>query len=214
VPELELLVPNQPPQAELDADPLRMRFRLISDSEGYSPGLFKRMAAKRIACQTYHKHPGEAWPEDEFTIHQVPLMIGGQADMLLAERGTFIGSNKDDQLWGREIRKLNPDGHQTAIISTDWQAGVTQIAGPQFGRWYQENFFKYGREHFNVDRQIDYQLEAVDETIRLVNPAWRKLDGEVRKRVAEPINPSPTGSQGMVGEQGPRHPSPAATERT
>jgi hypothetical protein len=184
VPELELLVPNQPPQAELDADPLRMRFRLISDSEGYSPGLFKRMAAKRIACQTYHKHPGEAWPEDEFTIHQVPLMIGGQADMLLAERGTFIGSNKDDQLWGREIRKLNPDGHQTAIISTDWQAGVTQIAGPQFGRWYQENFFKYGREHFNVDRQIDYQLEAVDETIRLVNPAWRKLDGEVRKRVA------------------------------
>ena len=184
VPELELLVPNQPNQAELDADTLRMRFRLIFDREGYSPGFFKRMAAKRIACQTYHKHPDGDWPAGEFCTRQVPLMTGGEADMLLAERGTLIGSSKDDELWVREIRKLGAGGHQTAIISADWQADVAQIAGPQFGRWYQENFFKYGREHFNLDRQIDYQLEAVDETVRLVNPAWRKLDGEVRKRVA------------------------------
>jgi hypothetical protein len=184
IPEPERLVPHQPSQAELEADPLRMRFRLISDRESYSPGLFKRMAEKRIACQTYHKHPGEDWPENEFSNHPVPLMMGGHADMLLAERGTYIGSTKNDQLWVREIRKLTPDGHQTPIISTDWQATPEQIAGPQFGRWYQENFFKYGREHFNLDRQIDYQLEPVDETIRLVNPAWRKLDGQVRKRVA------------------------------
>ena len=184
VPELERLVPNQPTQAELDADPLRMRFRLISDREGYSPGFFKRMAARRIACQTYHKHPGDAWLENEFTTHRVTLMTGGEADMLLAERGTLIGSGKDDRLWVREIRKLSADGHQTPVISTDWQAGAAQIAAPQFGRWYQENFFKYGREHFNLDRQIDYQLEAVDDTVRVVNPAWRKLDGEVRKRAA------------------------------
>ena len=184
VPELERLVPNPPTQAQLDADPLRMKFRLISDRESYSPGLFKRMAAKRIACQTYHKHPGENWPETEFRNHPVPLMMGGHADMLLAERGTHIGSTKDEQLWVREIRRLTPGGHQTAIISTDWQASPEQIVGPQFGRWYQENFFKYGREHFNLDRQIDYQLEPVDETIRVVNPAWRKLDGEVRKRAA------------------------------
>ena len=184
VPELETLVPNQPTQDELAADPLRMKFRLISDREVYSPGLFKRMAAKRIACQTYHKFPGANWLENEFTAHQVPLMMGGHAEMLLAERGSYIGSSKDEQLWVREIRKLNPSGHQTAIISTDWQASPAHIAGPQFGRWYQENFFKYAREHFNLDRQIDYQLEPVDETIRLVNPAWRKLDGETRKRLA------------------------------
>ncbi|MCF7730210.1 MAG: hypothetical protein K9N23_00920 [Akkermansiaceae bacterium] len=184
VPELEPLVPDQPTQIQLDADPLRMRFRLIFDREGYSPGFFKRMAAKRIACQTYHKHPAKDWPGNEFSTRQVPLMIGGHADMLLAERGTLIGSDKNDQLWVREIRKLDADGHQVAIISTEWRASAVQIAGPQFGRWYQENFFKYGREHFNLDRQIDYQLEKVDDTTRLVNPAWRKLDGEVRKRVA------------------------------
>lgn len=185
VPELEDAVPGQPTQAELEADPLLMRFRLIFDREGYSPGLFKRMAEKRIACQTYHKHPGEDWPVSEFTACQVPLMMGGEAEMLLAERGSFIGSKPDEQLWVREIRKLGDGGHQTSILSADWKATKEIIAGPQFGRWYQENFFKYGREHFNLDRQIDYQLEEVDDTIRVINPAWRKLDGEVRKRVSK-----------------------------
>ena len=184
VPELETRIPHQPGQAELDADPLRMRFRLIFDREGYSPGLFKRMKEKRIACQTYHKHPGKDWEQSEFIPQQVRLMEGGEAEMLLAERGTLLGSKKSEQLWVREIRKLSKSGHQVSIISTDWRASVEQIVAPQFGRWYQENFFKYGREHFNLDRLIDYQLEPVDETTRVVNPAWRRLDGEVRKRVA------------------------------
>ena len=184
VPELETRIPHQPGQAELDADPLRMRFRLIFDREGYSPGLFKRMKEKRIACQTYHKHPGKDWEQSEFIPQQVRLMEGGEAEMLLAERGTLLGSKKSEQLWVREIRKLSKSGHQVSIISTDWRASVEQIVAPQFGRWYQENFFKYGREHFNFDRLIYYQLEPVDETTRVVNPAWRRLDGEVRKRVA------------------------------
>lgn len=185
VPELEDAVPGQPTEAELEADPLRMRFRLIFDREGYSPGLFKRMAAKRIAWQTYHKYPGEDWPVSEFTACQVPLMMGGEAEMLLAERGSFIGSKPNEQLWVREIRKLTANGRQISIVSVDWQATKEIVAGPQFGRWYQENFFKYGREHFNLDRQIDYQLEEVDDTTRVINPAWRKLDGEIRKRVAK-----------------------------
>ena len=106
VPELEKLIPNQPGQAELDADPLRMRFRLIFDREGYSPGFFKRMQARRIACQTYHKHPGEDWDKSEFTPRLVQLLSGGEAEMLLAERGTLLGSKDDEQLWVREIRKL------------------------------------------------------------------------------------------------------------
>ena len=84
VPELETKIPGQPARAELDADPLRMRFRLIFDREGYSPGLFKRMKEKHIACQTYHKHPGKDWDKSEFTPQQVRLMEGGEAEMLLA----------------------------------------------------------------------------------------------------------------------------------
>ena len=184
VPNLETQIPNQPTEEELKAAPLRMRFRLIFDREGYSPGLFKRMNVKRIACQTYHKYPGEDWPREEFHSHKVTLSEGGVAEMLLAERGTVIGSKAKDRLWVREIRKLTDSGRQIAIISTEWQAGVGEIAGPQFGRWSQENFFKYGRQHFNLDRLIDYQLEPIDETLQGVNPAWRRLDGEIRSRAA------------------------------
>jgi hypothetical protein len=185
VPTLESRIPNQPSEAELEADRYRMRFRLVFDREGYSAGFFKRMNAKRIACQTYHKFPGEDWPEDEFHTHRVKLIDGGEADMQLAERGTLLGSKVADQIWVREIRKRTESGRQIAIISTEWQASVAEIAGPQFGRWSQENFFKYGRQHFNLDRLIEYQLEPIDDTTRIVNPAWRKLDGEIRRRVAK-----------------------------
>ena len=185
VPVLEKQVPNQPTEAELAPDPLLMRFRLVFDREGYSPAFFKRMNAKRIACQTYHKFPAEDWPEEEFHSESVKLIMGGEADMQFAERGTLLGSPTSEQIWVREVRKRTESGRQIAIISTEWRASVPEIAGPQFGRWYQENFFKYAREHFSLDRLIDYQLEPIDDTTRVVNPAWRKLDGEIRKRVAK-----------------------------
>ena len=185
VPTLEKQVPNQPTEAALAADALRMRFRLVFDREGYSPGFFKRMNAKRIACQTYRKFTADNWPEEEFSPHPVKLIMGGEAEMELAERGTRLGSKPADQIWVREIRKLTQSGRQIAIVSTEWAATPAEIAGPQFGRWYQENLFKYAREHFSLDRLIDYQLEPIDDTTQVVNPAWRKLDGEIRKRAAK-----------------------------
>jgi hypothetical protein len=185
IPTLETQIPNQPTEAELKSDRYRTRFRLVFDREGYSPGLFKRMNAKHIACQTYHKFPGDDWPEEEFDNVPVKLIDGSEADMALAERGTLLGSKADEQLWVREIRKRTKSGRQIAIISTEWQASRAEIAGPQFGRWYQENFFKYGRQHFNLDRLIDYQLEPIDGSTRVVNPAWRQLDGQIRSRAAK-----------------------------
>lgn len=185
IPCLEKQVPNQPTKEELNADSLRMRFRLVFDREGYSPGFFKRMKIKRIACQTYRKFAIEDWPLEEFCTHRVKLIMGGDAEMQLAERGTLLGSKSSDKIWLREIRKLTQSGRQIAIVSTEWAATPAEIAGPQFGRWYQENFFKYAREHFSLDRLIDYQIEPISDTTEVVNPAWRKLDGEIRKRVSK-----------------------------
>jgi hypothetical protein len=185
IPTLEKQIPNQPTEAELKADLKLAKFRIIFDREGYSPALFKRMNARRIACQTYHKYPGENWPEKEFETHQVKLTNGEKIDMQLGERQTLLGSKPSEQLKVREIRKLTESGRQIAIISTEWQASPAEIAGPQFGRWSQENFFKYGRQHFNLDRLIDYKLEPIDDTTKVVNPAWRKLDGQIRSRAGK-----------------------------
>ena len=99
--------------------------------------------------------------------------------MTLAERGVFLDRGK---LWVREIRRRTASGHQTAIVSTDFINPRDRLAAPMFGRWGQENFFRYMLEHYGLDRLISYGVEAVPETTRVVNPAHRELDAAVRKR--------------------------------
>ncbi len=181
-PRLLREVPGQPSAAELAADPYRCRFTMIFDREGYSPDLFQRMWKLRIGCQTYHKHPQGDWPVTEFVEQVVEMPHGGPVPMMLAERGIRLGEGDG---WLREIRKLTETGHQVSIVSTDFRAAATGIAGHMFARWSQENFFQYMRQHFALDRLIDYQTVPADETAKVVNPARRKLDGEIKSKAAK-----------------------------
>ena len=96
--------------------------------------------------------------------------------MQLAERGTRLSN----QLWVREVRKLSEGGHQTSILSTNYQAGYAVLAASMFARWSQENFFKYMRQHYSLDRLAEYGTEPVPDPITTVNPAWRKFDSQIR----------------------------------
>lgn len=169
-------VPRQPTEESLAANPLLHRFILVFDREGYSPDFLKAMKAKRVACLTYHKYPGDDWPEEEYKTHSVKLSNGQTVEMKLAERGTRLSNN----LWVREIRKLTEQGHQTAILATDYCSDLASSAAAMFARWSQENFFKYARQHFNLDRLVDYGTEEISDPIQVVNPAHRRLDGQVR----------------------------------
>lgn len=134
------------------------------------------MKAQRVACLTYHKYPGEDWPEDEFDAYQVTLPSGEQTELKLAERGHCL-SNK---LWVREIRKLTQKGHQTSLISTAYRTPLIPLAVAMFARWSQENFFKYYREHFGLDKLVDYCTEPVSESTEVVNPEYRQLDSLIK----------------------------------
>jgi hypothetical protein len=179
VPRLEQDVPNQPTAAELEADPLLHRFTVVFDREGYSPAFFATMKKRRIACLTYHKHPGEDWPAQEFSSTEIRLASGERTTIELAERGTKLSNG----LWVREFRKRSGSGHQTAILSTDYQNPAATLAPAMFARWSQENFFRYMRQSFNLDGLVDYGTDAVPETARVINPTYRTLDGQVRKKV-------------------------------
>lgn len=176
VPRLSTEVPHQPTPAELEADPLLHRFTLIFDREGYSPQLFEKMKQLRIACLSYHKYPDEDWLESEFNVRRVRLVSGAIVEMKLAERGVFIGK----KIWLREIRKLSESGHQTAVLSTDYRLDIERLAAAMFARWSQENFFKYMREQYSLDKLADYGVEAIPDTTKVVNPEYRRLDGALR----------------------------------
>lgn len=184
VPRLEADIPNQPTPEQLKADPLLCRFTLVFDREGYSPGFMRQMWDKRIACQTYRKQPYEPWPQEEFAETQVRLRNGAMVTWKLAERGVLLGTKESEQIWVREVRKLTERGHQTSVVGTQYKPDQAQIARDQFGRWSQENFFHYAGRSFDLDRLIDYQLESVPDTVEVVNPQWRQLDGQVRRERA------------------------------
>ena len=176
VPRLDRDVPDQPRAEVLAADPLRHRFTLVFDREGYSPAFFARMKQQRIACLTYHKYPGNDWPEQEFHAQHVTLASGQSVEMKLAERGSCLSND----LWVREIRKLTARGHQSAILTTDYRSDFASLAVAMFARWSQENFFKYARQHYSLDRLVDYRTEVISDPLPVVNPAYRQLDGQVR----------------------------------
>ena len=181
IPRLEREVPNQPSAAALAADPTLDRFILVFDREGYSPEALKRFKDRRIGCLTYHKHPGPDWPVDAFKAVPVKLAHGHEEELLLAEGVTVLSNGFSV----REIRHLDNRGHQTAVLATTQQLSEGAVAAGMFGRWSQENFLKYMREHYALDRLVSYQVLKMDETTPVVNPAWRKLDRAVRSLTAK-----------------------------
>jgi hypothetical protein len=177
VPWLETNAPaSEELQQRMRDDPLQHRFTLVFDREAYSPEFFAEMKLRRIAILSYHKYPGEDWPAEEFADCSVRLAGGEEVTMKLAERGTRLSNH----LWVREVRKLSEGGHQTSILSTNYQADYTLLAVSMFARWSQENFYKYMRQHYGLDRLAEYGTEPVPDPIQAVNPAWRRLDSEIR----------------------------------
>lgn len=178
VPRLLHDVPNQPSESELREHPLRCRFTLVFDREGYSPAFFQEMWQEhRIACLTYHKHPGEAWPQEWFVKQTVTMPSGEILTMSLAEMGSWVGT-PPHALWLREVRKLTDTEHQVSMIATTFDVEHTALAARLFSRWCQENFFRYMKEHFALDRLAEYGSEPLPGTAKVVNPAWRKLSNE------------------------------------
>jgi hypothetical protein len=171
---------NAPASAELQQrmrdNPRQHRFTLVFDREAYSPEFFAEMKSRRIAILSYHKYPGEDWRAEEFADHSVRLASGEEVTMKLAERGAMLSN----RLWVREVRKLSEGGHQTSILSTNYQADYPLLAVSMFARWSQENFYKYMRQHYGLDRLAEYGTEPIPDPIQTVNPAWRRLDAQVR----------------------------------
>jgi hypothetical protein len=176
VPRLKAEVPGQPTPEQLAAQPLRHRFTLVFDREGYSPEFFKAMKQERIAIVSYHKFPGDDWRPEEFSPQSVRLANGECLQHDLAERGTLLGNG----LWVREVRHLDSKGHQSAILTTDYIHPLQDVATAMFARWSQENFFKYMRDHYGLDALVEYGTSTVPDTLEVVNPQWRSLDAQIR----------------------------------
>src|SRR5260370_10834422 len=165
-------------QQRMDSDPLTPRFTIVFDREGYSPDLFEELQQRRIAVLSYHRYPGEDWRAEEFQTQTVTLANGEVVQMNLAERGTRLPHG----LWIREVRKRTVRGEQISLISTHGRLETRALAAALFARRAQENYFRYMRQHYALDRLVEVGSEEISDTEVTVNPVWQKLNREVRKQ--------------------------------
>ncbi|MDT9226830.1 MAG: hypothetical protein P5683_25030, partial [Limnospira sp. PMC 1279.21] len=179
VPQLIEQVPGQPAEAELAADPCQYRFVMIFDREGASHSLLSALWEQRVAAITYRKRVGENWSETEFSEVEVTHPGGQVTRMRLASRMSELTSGKQS-IPVLEVRRLSENGHQTAIITTAMRLKTPEIAARMFSRWCQENFFAYMMEHYDLDGLVQYGVEEIPGTKQVVNPAWRRLDQQIR----------------------------------
>ena len=150
---------------------------LIFDREGYDIPFFKRLwQTHRIAILSYRKNVHDTWPEESFKPMDITV-LEHVITMRICEQKVTLGG-----MVLREIRRLTDNGHQTSIITNNGVIDMKVAAGRMFGRWSQENFFRYMIADYDFDKMIEYGVQSIDEKKEVVNPQYRKFSHQLKKQ--------------------------------
>ena len=198
----------QPSAEALAADPQLMRFTVITDREAFSPNLFAELATQRVAILTYHKNVVDLWPAEEFTRQTVSLYTSEKVELQLSEKLVTL----KNALAVREIRVRHEDGSQSSIITTNFKLDLSHTVAGIKARWSQENYLKYMKHHFGLDRVIEYGTTPLPDTTVVINPAYRRINRDViqarsglnrlrAKFGAHGLPPTPTAEQTQAFER-------------
>jgi len=175
VPRLLELTDGRVSQEDLGADQTLPRFTLVFDREAYSPAFFRHLwESFRIAVITYRKNVKDQWDEEDFTAYDIDTDL--ETTMELCEKQVELNG-----VALREVRRLTGTGHQTSVITTNYKMPTALIALYMFSRWSQENFFRYMRQEYDIDRIIQYGVDELDDTIMVVNREYSNFTYRLKK---------------------------------
>ena len=150
----------------------RRRVTVVFDREGWSPKLFAELYEAGFDAMTYRRGRYRKWPRSSFGVIQGHVE-GQQVSYELAEKTVRMPGG----LKMREVRRLRAEGsRQTAVLTTCWTMPMLEVAWRMFGRWRQENFFRYMREHFALDALASRRVQPVDPDRSIPNPKRRELE--------------------------------------
>jgi hypothetical protein len=151
------------------------RITIAFDREGWSPERFAKWKEEGIDVLTYRKGEQSTWQHRFF--EDVKGRVDGRTvEYCLAEREVKLSNG----LPVREIRRLAEDGHQTAVITTNEHLPTLQAAYWTFGRWRQENFFRYMRHEFALDHLCTYAVEPADPKRLVTSPQRAALQKKLK----------------------------------
>jgi transposase len=157
------------------------RTTVVFDRGGFSPKLFRQIIEAGFDLLTYRKGPLRRIPRRLF--HEERGCVDGQeVRYLLADQEVRLLKGK---LRLRQVTRLSEDGHQTPILTSRRDLLPALVAYRMFGRWRQENFFKYLREEYALDALVEYAAVPEDGDREVLNPAWKALDRKWQQAKAE-----------------------------
>jgi hypothetical protein len=156
------------------------RITIVFDRGGWSPKLFQKIIALNFDILTYRKGRVRRIAENRFILRKAKL-DGRKVQYWLNDQAVRFLKGK---LRLRQITRLK-DGHQTHVLTSRWDLRDIHIAYRMFGRWRQENFFKYMRQEFLIDALTDYETEPDNPDRSVPNPARKKIEMQFRAAQAE-----------------------------
>ena len=159
----------------------KRRVTVVFDRGGYSPKLFQQILAAGFDLLTYRKGRYPRIPRKCFRKHRT-RQEGRTITYTLADQEVRLLKGK---LRLRQVTRLMDNGHETPILTSRRDLPAAQVAYHMFGRWRQENFFKYLREEYALDALAEHAVEPDDPTREVPNPAWAAADAKLRQAQAD-----------------------------
>ncbi len=153
------------------------RLTIVFDRGGWSPKLFQTLLTMDCDILTYRKGRIRRVAERRFVLRQARLDGRRVAYHLHEQPVRFLNG----KLRLRQVTRLTPNGHQTAVLTSRWDLRDIVVAYRMFERWRQENFFKYMRQEYLIDALTDYEAEPDDPNRSVPNPARKAIDAALRK---------------------------------
>jgi len=155
------------------------RVTVVFDRGGWSPKMFEALVEGGHDIVTYRKGSVAPVSAELFRSYPVPKGRKGQT-WVLAD--TQVQINK--KLSMRQITRLTGE-HQTHIVTTRDDLDASTIAQRMFGRWRQENFFKYMRQEYAIDALVEYGHDPDRSGRDVPSPKWSSINADFRKARAE-----------------------------
>jgi hypothetical protein len=113
---------------------------------------------------------------------------GQEVEYKLADNRVYIDygtGRKRKRLQLRQITRLRETGEQTHIVTNNRADAALLLAHRMFGRWSQENYFKYMGQEMDFDGLWSYAMEDGDGDREVANPERRKLAKKIQALEAQ-----------------------------
>lgn len=161
---------------------------VVFDRGGWSGETFRQVREAGFEFTTYYRGKWEPWPGSAFSEYRV--REGKEEEKYELAQGRVKVSGYGE---ARVIVRRCEDGKQIAIVTSKEQTPILDAAIEMFGRWQQENFFKYMRAEYGLDVLVEYGSEA---------PAEREIPNPARQAKAKELQKARSSLKGVQAKYG------------